>query len=197
MISTSLLLIGLSFIAPQNDRLSESREDLRCGLYCLTVALKSLGGKTTINEVEASLGDAGVNGYSMQQLAETSKLFGFKTTASTTTPDLLLWRKAHLGNRFACITLFNENHFVLVTDVTADTVTICDPPGTYVLDKIIFEQKWNKKVLLISNDPLTKEEELVTQKQSIDRIRYFLKIISVSTVAFVVLLFFNFKKRMK
>lgn len=178
--TSAYLMICLSFLGVQSEFNQKDNDDLLCGVYCLTVALKSLNVNKTLAEVEKLLGDPGMKGYSMQQLNDTAKSLGCSTTASSTSLDLLEWRKKNLGENFIGITLFNDNHFVLITDIKTSTVSVCDPPDNYTLDKPIFQQKWNGKVLLISTASLTAEEDVAIQKSRHEMIKTgFLMIISL------------------
>lgn len=149
-----LTLPGLAEPSPKND-------DNRCGSYCLTVALKSFDRKTSLEQVEAELGEATAAGYSMDRLAKSAGSFGMRTTLAMTSLENLKWRKSHFGERFACLTLIRDDHFVLLTDIQDSTVSICDPPRNDVMDIPVFDHVWSGHVLLISDGPLASEEDVV------------------------------------
>jgi ABC-type bacteriocin/lantibiotic exporter with double-glycine peptidase domain len=157
-----LILNGLTQAASTND-------DSRCGSFCLTVALKSLDLKTSIEAVEGNLGEMSSTGYSMDQLRKTADSFGFSTTVSVTNLENLQWRKEHFNERFICLTLIRDNHFVLLTDIKAATVSICDPPNLNILDIPVFDRIWSGNVLLISKNPLASEEDIVKSR---NRLRF-------------------------
>ena len=144
-------------LIPQN---SELQEDVRCGSYCLAVALKSLGSKQKLDELEQRLGEPSLSGYSLLQLANASKDLGFKIALIQTDLDQLIYRKKTLGERFTCITLVKDDHFVLLYDTKESDVLICDPPFFKKSEVDVFKKTWSGKALLISSLPLATEEEI-------------------------------------
>lgn len=150
-------IVGLEGPKPEID-------ETRCGSYCLTVALKSFDSTVTLKSVELDLGEPTAAGYSLNQLEKTAKSLGMNTTVSLTSLDNLKWRKRRLGERFACITLIRNDHFVLLTDIKDSTVSICDPPRTDTLDIPVFDRIWSGNVLLVSDAPLKLEEDVVRSR---------------------------------
>ena len=100
----------------------------------------------------------------MDQLRKTADSFGFSTTVSVTNLENLKWRNEHFNERFICLTLIRDNHFVLLTDIKAATVSICDPPNLNILDIPVFDRIWSGNVLLISKNPLASEEDIVKSR---------------------------------
>jgi hypothetical protein len=127
--------------------------DLRCGSYCLYVALKALDVPVVgdFDAFESSLGGPSPVGLSMEQLAEGARAHGaFALGVETSLGNL----RARRG-RFVCIALLEkEGHFVCVADVNDDTLLVIDPPGHRDVARDAFEALWKGKALLISNVPL-------------------------------------------
>lgn len=166
---TAISLAALLLTLPGLAEPVKKNDDNRCGSYCLTVALKSFDRKTTLEQVETSLGEATAAGYSMDRLEKTARTFGMKTTVALTSLENLKWRKSHFGERFACLTLIRNDHYVLLTDIQDSTVSTCDPPRIDVLDIPVFDHVWSGQVLLMSDVPLTSEEDVV---RSLNRWRF-------------------------
>jgi len=148
-----LVLASLVYQHPARFDRSAPKVDLRCGAYCLYVAMKAVGIPVEqYDELEARLGQPGVAGYSMQQLAETATSFGGHTIALKTT-------LAHLSrrtDRFACIAHLPErNHFVCIYDIDDRSVYVVDPPRSYSVDRSGFNHLWTGNALLIADHPLT------------------------------------------
>jgi hypothetical protein len=131
--------------------------DVRCGSYCLLVALDALGkGPGDLDELERVLGPASLAGYSMLQLGQAAEHYGLKTISVETSMENLLARP----ERFACITLINKNHYVLVYDITESSVFIADPPRKYRINPDLFASIWSRKALLVGPAPFRSEESI-------------------------------------
>lgn len=131
--------------------------DLRCGGYCLFVALRALDQTTmTYAEFERKLGPPGPAGYSMGQLAEVARSLGAHAMGVQTTLDNLRARQG----QFACIALVDRSHFLMIADIKEDYLEVIDPPQHYGVPQTTFEQLWKGDALLISPDPLVEEGAL-------------------------------------
>ena len=75
-------------------------------------------------ELESKLGQPSPVGYSMEQLATAARSFGAQTLGVETSLDNLVRRP----NRFVCIALLKQGHFVNVYDIAEDRVYFADPP---------------------------------------------------------------------
>jgi len=135
-----------------------SRSDVRCGSYCLYVALKALDlGPGTYEELEEALGPPSDDGYSMLQLQEQAERFGAETLAVKTTLENLRKRERPLG----CIAYLDErSHYVLIGDIEDNTVFVVDPPRSYELPAATLSALWSGEALLLSHKPLAPEEAL-------------------------------------
>jgi len=137
----------------------ERPHDLRCGGYCLYVALKGLDLPAgSFEELEKLLGQPSSEGYSLGQLQEAAQRMGAQTLAVSTSLENL----ARRGGRFACIVPIAGSHFVLLADAAEDDVLVLDPPKPSAnrIPRDTFESRWNHMALLISADPLVREEDL-------------------------------------
>ena len=77
------------------EALSENVE-LRCGEYCLFVALRALDiDVPTVESLEQALGQPGTIGYSMEQLALAAEAFGAHTLGVQTSLKHLERRRGH------------------------------------------------------------------------------------------------------
>ena len=159
-----LSLLSIGFTEPETPN-----DTFRSGSYCLTVALKSLDVKTSIETVEKNLGEVSPSGYSLNQLMKTAESYQLFTTIAKSTLGDLRWRKKHFKERFVCLTLIRDDHYVLLTDIKSSTVSVCDPPNIKLLDIPVFDRIWTRDVLLISRNPLASEVEV---KNSRNRWRF-------------------------
>jgi len=142
----------------QEDRPS----DVRCGSYCLFVALRALDlGPAEFEELEASIGPPPTDGYSMLELQQESEKHGASTLAVQTTFENL--RKRATQERFHCIAYLDTNkHFVLLQDYDTEdsSVAVIDPPRSYTMPAGTLETLWSGDALLLSDSELTPEEDL-------------------------------------
>ena len=131
------------------------RPDVRCGGFCLFVALQALGtGPTTLAELEKGLGPPGPRGYSMRELQVAAERVGVSTLAVETSLANLRFRERPL----AVIGLLNDDHYVLISDITTARVTVIDPPRSSDTSLDAFGTVWNGKALLLSRSPLASEQ---------------------------------------
>jgi hypothetical protein len=126
--------------------------NLRCGEYCLFLALRSLDFPlTSVVELETHLGQPTLRGYSLQQLSDTARSLGAHTLGVQTSLEQLERRTG----RFACIAFLEQsNHFVCIYDIDDKTVYIADPPGRRIVSREAFARLWNGKSLLIADRPI-------------------------------------------
>lgn len=131
--------------------------DMRCGSYCLYVALKAFEYPVeSFDNLESKLGQPSAAGYSLGQLQQAAQSFGARTLAVETSIENLKRRPG----RFACLTLIDQAHFVLLADLKDDKAWIVDPPNAHWIPLDTFRSRWSRKALLISNRPLVAEEDL-------------------------------------
>ncbi len=139
---------------------SEPPSDLRCGSYCLYVALKALDVEIgSHEELEQRLGQPSGAGYSLGQLKEAAESYGAQTLGVQTSIENLRRRPG----RFACIAHVRGNHFLTITDIHGREARIIDPPREYSLPADTLRSQWDGTALLISNVPLIHEEDLPRQ----------------------------------
>lgn len=137
--------------------------DVRCGAYCLFIALRSIDlGPGTFEQLETALGAPGRDGYSMKRLADVAETFGAKSMALETSLKNLSSRT----EQFTCISIINDNHFVLLYDMNNENVHIVNFPKKTSLPVDVFERIWNKKCLLISKVVLDSEGSINSRVKS-------------------------------
>ncbi len=131
---------------------SPSDVDLRCGAYCLYVALGALDLKpSSFADLEQRLGQPSALGYSMQQLDESARSFSAYTLGVETSLDNLERR----SGRFACIALLEgRGHYVCILDLDAKNVYLIDPPNQQTVSRDAFAALWNGKAILLSDRPI-------------------------------------------
>lgn len=148
--------IGVGENAPADDK---RLIDLRCGAYCLYIALAGLERwNGAFAELEKELGQPTLLGYSMGQLQSFADNHSTHTLAVETNIAQLRGRP----RPFACIALLNDNHFVLVYEIDERQVYIIDPPRQYELPLDSFRANWTGKVLLLSTVPMTAQTDRTT-----------------------------------
>ena len=148
---TAVVAITLALTSARVAAEDPGKPDLRCGGYCLYVALKALDRPVeNYQAFEAVLGQPGRLGYSIDQLAVAARAFGAHAEAVETTVDHLTSRRG----RFVCIALLDRGHFVNVYDVVNGQVYLVDPPEKKTVGVDPFRAIWGGKAILISNGPL-------------------------------------------
>lgn len=177
LVTLTLFLLPVTF--PQAAELSEK---VRCGSYCLTVGLNSLGVGTDLKSIESKLGEPDARGYSFLQLKEAANRFGLKTLLAETSIEQLLYRKNKLGESFVCISHLKKEHYVVLYDVTENLVKFCDPPELRQLDIPVFNKVWDGNVLLISRKDLKSENDVASDRR-------LLAIFKRAMVALIIILF--------
>lgn len=131
--------------------------ELHCGAYCLYVGIKALDLPVKdLEELETKLGQPSQLGYSIEQLSEAARGFGAKTLGVETSLENLRSRP----NRFICIALLKQGHFVNLYDVTDERVYLIDPPNQRQVGLDGFRAIWTGKALLISDQPIPDESSL-------------------------------------
>ena len=149
-----VLAVGCGFAtevgAVQQAELRQNAK-LRCGSYCLYVAMKALGGgPESFAALEKHLGTPGPNGYSIAQLGDAAEAEGFHALAVRTSVEQL----ARRDQSFVPIALLDRGHFVIVRDHKDNEIAVVDPPASSVVPKTSFEATWSGQALLISRTPL-------------------------------------------
>jgi hypothetical protein len=133
--------------------------DVRCGGLCLYVALEALGlAPKAYAELERRLGPAEPKGYSVAQLAEAAKALGAHALAVETTIENLKARAKR--ERYACIVLMSDAHFLTLYDLDDAAAHVVDPPREYAIPIATFRPFWTGTALLIGREPLASEESL-------------------------------------
>jgi hypothetical protein len=135
------------------------RIDPRCGSKCVFVGLRALDmGPARLAEIEHTLGAPGPLGYSVLQLSQVAEAAGAHTVAVKTSLDNLSQRSR--TESFVCLTIMSGSHFVLLYDIDQSNIWLIDPPRKLVLPRETFINKWSKEALLISRQPLAREESI-------------------------------------
>ena len=152
-----LFIVIAYFLMLFMPRLALAEEKEFCGVYCLYVALKSIDLPVdSLEKLQEEMGTPPKGGYSLGQIDATAKKHGAQTLGVETSLDNLRLRT----ERFACIAHSNENHFVLLSKIEKDGVLVIDPPGKRLVPFVTWDQEWDGMALLLSPDPLLREEEL-------------------------------------
>jgi ABC-type bacteriocin/lantibiotic exporter with double-glycine peptidase domain len=140
---------------PQSVGIAES--DGLSGPYCLYVALGSLDIPVgTFTEFQEKLGEPASSGYSLGELAHFAQQQSVNTLGVQTNIGNLRRRPG----RFACIAYLAHGHFVLISDVSGNTVKLIDPPKVSNVAPDILTTQWDGTALLLSAEPLLAEEDL-------------------------------------
>ena len=156
-IRTLPIALLLIFGPARSEEARHSPAQLHCGAYCLYLGLQALDlPPKDYQELEGKLGQPGPFGYSMEQLAEAARGFGAQARGVETSLENLRSRP----DRFACIALLKEGHFVNIYDITDDRVFLVDPPETRQVGLDSFRAIWSGKALLISDRPIPDESAL-------------------------------------
>ena len=156
----------------------EASSDPSCGLYCLSVAGHALGRDAPLETWRAELGEPTPAGYSLGELAQTAEANGLHALPVSTTFENLR-RRDESGERFACIAHLDATvaaepdadsggaaaggHFVVFAGFDdAGDLHVIDPPSQSHVAPAVFAPRWDGTALLLSNEPLTREEDLPT-----------------------------------
>jgi len=139
---------------------SSERSDIYCGSRCLYIGLKALeASPKSYNQLQDRIGDPGLGGYSMLQLERVAQGHGLYARSVHTTLENLVARREGL----VCLTLSPENHYVVLSNIGKETVTLLDPPRVVEVPTDTFVAKWTRNCLLLSHTQL-EEEESVTRR---------------------------------
>ncbi|RLT12971.1 MAG: DUF1573 domain-containing protein [Planctomycetota bacterium] len=157
------ILTQIATLQQADYRSKQPNDNIRCGIYCLTTATSALGNRdVTIEKIESILSEPSEKGYSLLQLGNAARELGFETITVRSSFENLLYRRRSIGEKFACVASFGQDHFVLVYGIEGNSVLIADPPRTYKLDRPVFEKEWAGNCLLIGTAPLASEENITS-----------------------------------
>jgi ABC-type bacteriocin/lantibiotic exporter with double-glycine peptidase domain len=146
--------------APLPQTVGTAESDGLCGPYCLYVALGSLEIPVgSFAELQEKLGEPASSGYSLGELAHFAEQQSVNTLGVQTNVGNLRRRPG----RFACIAHLSHGHFVLISDVSGNTVKLIDPPNVSNVAPDILATQWDGTALLLSAEPLLAEEDLPTE----------------------------------
>lgn len=149
-----MIAVTLERPAPAAQPPVSEEPELRCGAYCLYLALNMIGHPSASFEaIEQALGPPGEAGYSMQQLAEVARRSGAHCEGFQT--DLQSLQKRQ--RPFACIALLKKGHFVVVYDVDDENVYVVDPPKKILVGRDGFASLWSGKTLLLADRPIVRD----------------------------------------
>lgn len=158
--------VALTLLAQVSSSENPRPEDVYCGSYSLMVALGALGiGPGSFEELEQQLGEPGPDGYSMLELDEVARSYGARTMAVETSLGNLDWRP----ERFVCLTVINDHHYVLLYKIEGGKVFLCDAPSTYDLPIDTFESIWSRKALLLGPEEFLPDESIAARRAWHDR----------------------------
>lgn len=131
---------------------------LRCGAESLYLGLKLLElPVANFPALESKLGAPSGLGYSMAQLETAARSFGANALGVKTTLDNL----ARRPERTVAIAHMSSKHFVTVIGEKDGMVELINPPAREIsIPKSTFLQLWDGKALLLSTNPILKEEDL-------------------------------------
>jgi predicted double-glycine peptidase len=184
---TMLVLWCIIVIAMQQDLRSQD-SDLECGVRCLFVGLHSADDQCTVtlNELRKRLAP-GDSGNTLKQLSAAAGTLGFQKLELHTTLDALRVRQ----RPFVCIAHLKSNHFVLLADITDETIDLLDPPNSLTTVPVsTFTSAWSGNVLLLSKSPLEGEDVIKRRLRWItfqERLVLGLKILAAGMVGFLVI----------
>lgn len=163
MIATHALLVSV-ILAVQADERPQGRiasRDPFCGVYCVYIALGTLGRTPADYEAfEKSFGAFSTHGYSMDTLETQAKKHDVQTLGVETSIANLKKRQ----EAFACIALINPYHYINVYDIDDEYVYVIDYPKSYKLPLATFSKIWSGKALLLSQETLAPESDSATRR---------------------------------
>lgn len=138
-------------------------QDSRCGSYCLYVALRALErGPVTFEELEVRLGEPDSGGYSLAELRTAATASGAHALGVRTNLDNLVWRNR--AERFVALAHVRETHFILIYDISGESIRFCDPPRVAEVPRDTFAANWSGDALLISAAPMAPEEAVASSR---------------------------------
>ncbi len=126
-----------------------------CGPRCLAMACERQGAKVKAEEIAELAGE--VNGEtSLAGLARAARHMGFRAAAEAWTVTELLDHGQALAGR-TILHLADPGHFVLLTAVGRDAVTVTDPTGLKMAKTKFTVQElcaaWSGKILVLRGVP--------------------------------------------
>ena len=151
-------VVGLAIIVTfvNSPSLCGQEPDKDCGVRCMFVGLHAADEQCGISlaEIRKKLAP-GDTGNTMQQLSDLATSAGFQALTLQTSLDAIRMRE----RPFACIAHLKSGHFVLLADVSEETVDVLDPPRRRKpVPSTTFTSVWSGNVLLISKSPLESED---------------------------------------
>lgn len=151
-----LAVAGLVVMSISSDSLAQEIVPWReisanndCGVNCLVVACRLLGKATDKQEIR-TLAKLGIRGTNFQNLALAARQKGlFCKGVEWSLRQLRAWEKPAIAHW--------ENHFVLVREFERpDRIRIIDPPQMpFTISAEEFKEKWDGKLLLLSDKPIS------------------------------------------
>ncbi len=152
------VVVLLTSTATSTSLSANAEDDLHCGPRCLAVSLAALGVAYDYEDLVARFGVAGSRGFSLKRIEEVAASYGLETQLVKTSLENLQHRKRK--NSFACICWTSGSHFVLCADYVDGKVLVIDPPSKSLQPAAAFAAKWQGEALLLSKQPLAREESL-------------------------------------
>lgn len=160
--STAVLIIGFGFSTVV--AASPLQDLAECGVNALFVALHTLDNEceTKLDALREEL-SPDAQGNSIEELQAATIHAGFHAIPVKTTLEALQVRH----RPFSCIAHLRtgEGHFVLLTDIQDDAVTIADPPQSVTIPRATFLSEWTGNALIVSNMPLEDEASVQSALQ--------------------------------
>jgi ABC-type bacteriocin/lantibiotic exporter with double-glycine peptidase domain len=126
-----------------------------CGARCLAMACERLGVKVAAEEIAGLAGEE--NGQvSLAGLARAGRALGFRATAEVWTVTELLEHGPALAGR-TVLHFADPGHFLLLTSVSGEAVTVADPTGLKMAKTRFSAQElsaaWSGKLLVLRGAP--------------------------------------------
>jgi ABC-type bacteriocin/lantibiotic exporter with double-glycine peptidase domain len=135
-----------------------------CGaaaVYSLMHALDSEGSKRIhFKEIETLLGEPPADGYSLSQLSEVAKHFGFEVLGIKTRLSVLRHRSPPYGCICHMQGVGGEQHYVVLADINSNSVVLWDGFRQVEMPNKEFESKWDGVSLIVSERDIIPEAEL-------------------------------------
>lgn len=162
---------------------AHAHADLRCGPNCLYIALRALTLKDVkLKHILDALGPPQDGGYSMSALERVAQRHGAHTLMLRSSLDAL----RSITEPFVCITLVNNNHWVLIADADSESLTLVDPPRSTVVRRVVFDTLSQGDFLLLGRAPFPPVPPIVAVPRT-SAMRYFMLILLLCStgIAFV------------
>lgn len=119
-------------------------EPHECGVVCLSIVLATHGVHVPVSELRQSCG-TGREGFRMDYLAQTARLYGLKAKGVAAAPGKLA------NMPYPLIALWNFEHLVVVEALSPQTVSLNDPAsGRTVISRDEFDKAYSGVVLVLS-----------------------------------------------